>query len=48
MRSELAQLALDVYHGTSQYSEKEGNDVIRNMIIEKVGAIPENPSKFGC
>ena len=46
MRSELAQLALDVYNGTSQYSEKEGNDVIRNMIIEKVGAIPENPSKF--
>ena len=46
MRSELQQLAIDVYRGTSQYSEKEGNDVIRNMIIEKVGAIPENPSKF--
>lgn len=46
MLTELQQLSLEVYHGTSQYSEKEGNDVIRNMIIEKVGVIPENPSKF--
>ena len=43
---DLKELACDTYFGRSQYSEKESNDIIINMIFEVVEPLPARKDKY--
>lgn len=43
----IQQLALDCYRGkVTQYSQAEGEQILRNKMIEILGEMPKNPAKF--
>ncbi|MDU6996522.1 MAG: hypothetical protein E6356_16830 [Terrisporobacter othiniensis] len=42
--NKLRELACDLYFGKSQYSEKDGSDIIREMIFEKTEPLPSKMS----
>ena len=44
--SKLQTFVHDAYYKNTQYSAKENDDIIRNMIFEQLEPLPEKKSKF--
>ena len=45
--TDLQKLALDCYYGNvTKYSQAEGEEILRNKMIDILGEMPENPAKF--
>lgn len=43
----IQKLAIDCYKGNvTQYSQAEGEQILRNKMVEILGGLPENPAKF--